>query len=57
MTASPTLDRRIFLAYQRVKKARADGDYAAIVKWMARLDFLLDERAIHTPTTERCLES
>jgi hypothetical protein len=33
------------------------GDYAAIVKWMDPLDFLLDERASGTSTTERCLES
>jgi hypothetical protein len=39
-----TLDRRIFAAYQQVKKARADGKYAAIVWWMTRVDTLLDER-------------
>ena len=40
----PTFDRRIFFAYQQVKKARADGKYAAIVIWMNRVDQLLDER-------------
>ncbi|HXD24488.1 MAG TPA: hypothetical protein VN609_01050 [Propionibacteriaceae bacterium] len=45
MSASASvIDRRIFLAYQRVKKARADGNYQTILKWMARLDVLLDER-------------
>ena len=38
------LDRRIVFAYQQVKKARADGEYAAIIIWMRRVDELLDER-------------
>jgi len=40
----PGLDRRIVFAYQQVKKARADGEYAAIIIWMRRVDELLDER-------------
>jgi len=39
-----TADRRIFRAYQQVKRARLDGDYQAIVRWMTVMDGLLDER-------------
>jgi hypothetical protein len=36
------LERRIFDAYQEVKRARRDGDYAAICGWMSVVDHLLD---------------
>jgi hypothetical protein len=41
----PTVDGRIIEAYRQVKKARAEGQYAAIIVWMRRVDELLDERA------------
>ncbi|MCV7157009.1 hypothetical protein [Mycolicibacterium brisbanense] len=40
-----TLDSEIFTAYQEVKKARAEADYAAMIRWMTRVDRLLDRRA------------
>lgn len=43
-TVVSTLDSQIFDAYQRLKKARAENDYAAIVEWMSRVDRLLDNR-------------
>jgi hypothetical protein len=43
-TVVSTLDSQIFDAYQRLKKARAEDDYAAIVEWMSRVDRLLDRR-------------
>ena len=39
------LERRIFDAYQEVKRARRDGDYAAICGWMSVVDHLLDRCA------------
>ena len=39
------LERRIFDAYQEVKRARADGDYASICGWMSVVDHLLDHSA------------
>jgi hypothetical protein len=39
------LERRIFDAYQQVKRARLDGDYAAICGWMTEVDYLLDRCA------------
>ena len=44
ITIVSTLDRQIFDAYQRLKKARAEDDYAAIVEWTSRVDQLLDRR-------------
>ncbi|HET7665726.1 MAG TPA: hypothetical protein VFK56_06590 [Mycobacterium sp.] len=46
ITIVSTLDRQIFDAYQRLKKARADDDFAAIVEWMSRVDQLLDRREL-----------
>jgi hypothetical protein len=43
-TVVSTLDSQIFDAYQRLKKARAGDDYAAIVEWVSRVDQLLDRR-------------
>ena len=40
------LDSQIFSAYQQVKKARAEGDYAAMIRWMLRVDGLLDRRGV-----------
>lgn len=40
-----TLDSQIFQAYQLLKKARLEGDYVGIVRWMCRVDELLDRRA------------
>ena len=45
MTPDHVLDRRIFDAYQEVKRARRDGDYAAICGWMSVVDDLLDRSA------------
>jgi hypothetical protein len=42
-TVSP-LDIEIFDAYQRLKKARAGHDHAAIFEWTTRVDQLLDHR-------------
>jgi hypothetical protein len=42
MAPDHTLQRRIFDAYQEVKRARRDGDYAAICGWMSVVDDLLD---------------
>jgi hypothetical protein len=39
-----TLDSQILAAYQQVKAARAEGDYAAMLRWMLRVDRLLDRR-------------
>jgi hypothetical protein len=39
------LERRIFDAYQEVKRARRDGDYATICGWMSEVDNLLDRCA------------
>jgi hypothetical protein len=44
ITIVSALDSQIFDAYQRLKKARAEDDYAAIVEWMSRVDRLLDRR-------------
>lgn len=45
------LERRIFDAYQEVKRARHDGDYAAICGWMSVVDQLLDRCAeLHAKT-------
>jgi hypothetical protein len=44
ITVVSTLDSQIFDAYQRLKKARAEDDYAAIVEWMSCVDQLLDRR-------------
>lgn len=41
-----TLDSEIFNAYQQVKKARAEADYAAMIRWMSRVDRLLDRRGV-----------
>jgi hypothetical protein len=35
-------ERHIFDAYQEVRRARRDGDYAAIGGWMSAVDYLLD---------------
>jgi hypothetical protein len=43
-TVVSTLDSQIFDAYQRLKKARVEDDYAAIVEWVSRVDQLLDRR-------------
>jgi hypothetical protein len=45
--ASPhqELERQIFDAYQEVKRARRDGDYAAICGRMSEVDTLLDHCA------------
>jgi hypothetical protein len=43
--ADHTLERRIFDAYQEVKRARRDGDYATICGWMSVVDCLLDSCA------------
>jgi hypothetical protein len=49
MSPDHTLERRIFDAYQEVKRARHDGDYAAICGWMSEVDYLLDRCAeLHT---------
>ena len=42
MASDHVLERRIFDAYQEVKRARRDGDYAAICGWMSVVDDLLD---------------
>ena len=42
MAHDHVLERRIFDAYQEVKRARRDGDYAAICGWMSVVDHLLD---------------
>ena len=49
MSPDHALKRRIFDAYQEVKRARRDGDYAAICGWMSVVDYLLDRCAeLHT---------
>jgi hypothetical protein len=45
MASDHALERRIFDAYQEVKRARRDGDYAAICGWMSVVDNLLDRCA------------
>ena len=45
MAPDHTLERRIFDAYQEVKRARRDGDYATICGWMSEVDYLLDRCA------------
>lgn len=40
------LDSQIFSAYQQVKKARAESDYAAMIRWMLFVDRLLDRRGV-----------
>ena len=42
MSPDHGLERRIFDAYQEVKRARDDGDYASICGWMSEVDHLLD---------------
>jgi hypothetical protein len=45
MSPDHALERRIFDAYQEVKRARRDGDYASICGWMSEVDYLLDRCA------------
>jgi hypothetical protein len=45
MAPDHALEQRIFDAYQEVKRARRDGDYAAICGWMNVVDHLLDRCA------------
>jgi hypothetical protein len=45
MASDHALEKRIFDAYQEVKRARRDGDYAAIRGWMSVVDDLLDRSA------------
>jgi hypothetical protein len=45
MSAHHALERRIFDAYQEVKRARRDGDYATICSRMSEVDHLLDRCA------------
>ena len=45
MASDHVLERRIFDAYQEVKRARRDGDYAAICGWTSLVDYLLDRCA------------
>ncbi|WP_019969829.1 hypothetical protein [Mycobacterium sp. 141] len=40
------LDSQIFSAYQQVKKAQAESDYAAMIRWMLFVDQLLDRRGV-----------
>lgn len=42
MAPDHALEQRIFDAYQEVKRARRDGDYATICGWMSIVDHLLD---------------
>ena len=41
-TLVPTLENQVFDAYQHAKSARAEDDYAAMIRWMSRVDELLD---------------
>jgi hypothetical protein len=51
MASDHVLERRIFDAYQEVKRARRDGDYAAICGWISVVDDLLDRSAeLHAKT-------
>jgi hypothetical protein len=45
MSPDHALERRIFDAYQEVKRARRDGDYVSICGWMSEVDYLLDRCA------------
>jgi hypothetical protein len=45
MSPDHALERQIFDAYQEVKRARRDGDYAAICGWTTEVDYLLDRCA------------
>jgi hypothetical protein len=45
MAPDHALERRILDAYQEVKRARRDGDYAASCGWMSVVDYLLDRCA------------
>src|SRR5271156_4788372 len=45
MAPDHALERRVFDAYQEFKRARRDGDYAAICGWMSVVDHLLDRCA------------
>jgi hypothetical protein len=45
MSPEHALERRIFDAYQEVKRARRDGDYATICGWISEVDYLLDRCA------------
>lgn len=45
MSPDHALERRIFDAYQEVKRARRDGDYATICGRMSEVDNLLDRCA------------
>jgi hypothetical protein len=45
MAPDHALEQRIFDAYQEVKRARRDGDYAAICGWISVVDYLLDRCA------------
>jgi hypothetical protein len=40
------LDSQILTAYKQAKKARAEGDYAAMIRWMLCVDRLLDRRGV-----------
>jgi hypothetical protein len=54
MAPDHALERRIFDAYQEVKRARRDGDYAAICGWMSEVDYLLDHCAeVHAKARHR----
>jgi len=49
MAPDHALEWRIFDAYQEVKRARRDGDYATVCGWMSVVDYLLDRCAeLHT---------
>ena len=41
-TFVPTLENQVFDAYQMAKTARAEDDYAAMIRWLSRVDELLD---------------
>jgi hypothetical protein len=45
MSPDHALQRRIFDAYQEVKRARRDGDYATMCGSMSEVDYLLDRCA------------
>ena len=41
-TFVPTLENQVFDAYQMAKTAQAEDDYAEMIRWMSRVDELLD---------------
>jgi O-glycosyl hydrolase len=51
--SDPAFDREIFRAYEKVKQARIEGNYQAIVTWMALVDRLLDERLAEDAATTK----